>query len=223
MKIPANLIASAVSNHEKTKQVVSLLAPKKEEAKTRAQEMRGELDRAKQIGGRVRFVRSMHYAPGFFPTPPALVSRLIEEANLSPGLSCLEPEAGTGNIARAIVAAGCSCRCIELVTAMAETLRAEGFKVDNQDFLTVEPSELFDRVLMNPPFEKRQDEAHVKHAHRFLVTGGKLVAIVSSMTGIRLTEWAEANGGFVEMLPQGSFKNSERSTGVSVSLVVAYK
>src|SRR3546814_1183198 len=37
-----------------------------------------------------------------------------------------------------------------------------------------------DAVVMNPPFEKGQDVAHVLHAWRSLKTGGTLVAIMGA-------------------------------------------
>ena len=40
------------------------------------------------------------------------------------------------------------------------------------------PSDLFDRILMNPPFSDGRWQAHLQHAAKFLATGGRLVAIL---------------------------------------------
>jgi hypothetical protein len=38
--------------------------------------------------------------PGFFPPPPKVIELMLAEAELRPGMTVLEPEAGIGSIAR---------------------------------------------------------------------------------------------------------------------------
>src|SRR3546814_3629081 len=59
--------------------------------------------------------------------------------------------------------------------------------VDQMDFMETgglnrlnSPVFSVDAVVMNPPFEKGQDVAHVLHAWRSLKTGGTLVAIMGA-------------------------------------------
>lgn len=226
-------IAAAIANREKRLAQVAALRPLRVEAQEKAREMGGQIDRAKRAGQGARFTRSMQSVPGFFPTPAPLVARMIEEAEFETGvqLRILEPECGKGNIAIAVQALGHAVYCVEKIQALADYSRKLGLAVQCADFLTLTLRDFslaegvggFDRVLMNPPFENRQDEKHLKHAYSFLKDGGKLVAIVSSTTGQRLEEWAESLGGFVEDLPAQSFRYAERPTLVNVSLVVIYK
>lgn len=212
------ITAAAIANRAKRIAQIQALQPVKKAAAARASELREELSRVKKAGEHGRFVRAQHWAPGFFPTPRPVVVRMIEAAELAPGMLCLEPSAGTGNIARAILAAGVAVAdldCVEFVQAMATKLFLEGFSTRPGDFLALEPWRLFDRVLMNPPFEKRQDEAHIRHACTFLKPGGRLVAVCASPTGDRLASIAD-----VQPLPDDAFRQSERPTGVRTSLVV---
>jgi protein-L-isoaspartate O-methyltransferase len=210
---------TAVRNHALSVSTVDLLSPMRQQARAKAEGLKEAMKRAKETGGRVRFVRSMHWAPGFFPTPPALVARMMEAASIEPGMSCLEPEAGTANIVREIVTAGGKVQCVEVVPAMANKLAADGFDVECMDFLTMEPEQRFDRVLMNPPFENRQDEAHIRHAYRFLKPGGRLVAICTVTTAARMAAWVNGLGGLIETLPADAFRTSERPTGVQTSMI----
>ncbi|MFJ7280500.1 hypothetical protein [Kitasatospora sp. NPDC098663] len=92
------------------------------------------------------------------------------------------------------------------------------------DFLTVPVEPRFDRVLMNPPFTRGADMAHVVHALRFLKPNGLLVSVMSrtvteqtdSTTAFR--KLVEQRGGLVEALPARAFAQS--GTTVDTVLVV---
>ena len=80
--------------------------------------------------------------------------------------------------------------------------------------------------MMNPPFERYQDVAHVKHAYSFLSPGGKLVAL-TGMGGSakKLEPWLDEVGGWTELIDPGAFntKDAFRRTGVSCQMVVVEK
>lgn len=161
----------------------------------------------------------------FFPTPPAVLERLMELANIRPGMSILEPSAGRGDIAVTCVDAGATVDCIELMEAnVGVLLELDQFRsVRHADFLTLQPEPIYDRVVMNPPFGRQADIRHVKHALAFLMPGGSLTAVMSagvSFRDNRLTrefrDLVEARGGFIEDLPAGSFK----SAGTMVNTVI---
>lgn len=183
----------------------------------------------KDMEEKIRFANIL----GFFPTPPDVIQKMIDAADLTPGMLCLEPSAGKGDIAEALRTAGCEVELIELNRSLVDILDAKGFDdVDNTDFLfvTFGDEEPYDRVILNPPFENRQDAAHVQHAFDFLRPGGRLVAIVSNGTlsasekkCVEFREWLEANNATIEELPKGSFKDAFNPTGVSVSMVVIDK
>lgn len=159
---------------------------------------------------------------GYFPTPAPIVQRLIELADLKPGMTVLEPSAGRGAIAGPIAALGCHVDCIELQRDNALAISDAGIGRDLAvaDFLTVEPSPDYDRVVMNPPFARQQDIAHVLHARRFLRSGGLLVAVMSAGVMFRkgrAEQFRHLVGSFEE-LPDGAFKES--GTGVRTVIAV---
>jgi protein-L-isoaspartate O-methyltransferase len=78
----------------------------------------------------------------------------------------------------------------------------------------------FDRILMNPPFERGDDIKHIQHAVTFLKPGGRLVAICANgpRQNATLKPQAEDSGGIYEPLPEGTFK--EQGTGVNTALLI---
>ncbi len=168
--------------------------------------------------------------PGYFPTPGALAERVVDEAHIQPGMSVLEPSAGKGDIAdrAAQVADKGAVSVIEPVGDLRTILEAKGHNVIGRDFL--EHDGKYDRIVMNPPFEDRQDVAHVRHAYDLLNPGGRVVAIMSEgpffgsdKTATEFRDWLDSVGGISEQLPEGSFKDSDRSTGVNTRLVIIDK
>ena len=225
----ADLIAAAISNRQKRLEQVTALRPLAKESRQRAESLRTAENAVKDTGRRAEFVRSMHHVPGFFPTPPAVVDKMIEAAGVAgcPSLRILEPSCGKGNIAHPLTRLGHMVYCVEVVPALAEYCRKDGLHVQCADFLGLTLHDFsfaegvggFDHVLMNPPFECRQDENHIRHAFGFLRPGGQLVAVCSSTTALRLADWVYGRGRIEPLLP-GAFKSSERPTGVNVSLVI---
>lgn len=101
-------------------------------------------------------------APQLFPTPPALAARMVDLAEIEPGHSVLEPEAGTAALVRAL-SERVDLRSIQLVAVeidrrLSATLAVRFAEVKTvcADFLDCEPEDLgtFDRILMNPPFAR---------------------------------------------------------------------
>lgn len=164
---------------------------------------------------------------GYFPTPAPVVARLIELADLKAGMTVLEPSAGRGAIAGPIAALGCHVDCIELLrdNALAISDANIGRDLAVGDFLTWDPHPVYDRVVMNPPFAKQQDIAHVTHALGFLKPGGLLVAVMANGVMFRQNKSTVAfrdliaeRGGELIALPEGSFLES--GTGVNTVIAV---
>jgi protein-L-isoaspartate O-methyltransferase len=158
-----------------------------------------------------------------FPTPPELAKRLVELADIQPGNRVLEPSAGTGNLLRAMPE-HCESVAIEIDPKLSSRLRAFDEAYPHlvsvwvgKDFLecTGEFLGMFDRIVMNPPFERGSDIKHIKHAMGFLRPGGKLVAICAA--GPRQRDELSTLGEWID-LPDGSFK--EQGTNVSTAIVV---
>lgn len=177
----------------------------------------------------VELMQKLRYVPGFFPTPRALVQRMIAEAGNVAGKTVLEPSAGKGNIADALREANANLLCVEYNGALVRLLREKRHECVEADFLECSgfPGHAgpdgFAFVLMNPPFERGADLKHIQHAFGFLKPGGKLVAIASSTAGAKLEDWAQERAGYVEQLPPGSFATSERPTGVNTCLIICQK
>jgi predicted RNA methylase len=170
----------------------------------------------------------------FFPTPVALAHRMVEMADITAGDRVLEPSCGNGAILRAIRAhiGVCDLVGVEINPAMASATFAVHAKSDIRcaDFLTCNGDlGKFDRVVMNPPFSRGQDIAHVRHAYGMLNDGGRLVAITAPGWTFRNDKKHTEFRSWVEKLPSfechdldsGTFKES--GTMVATKLVVMDK
>ena len=117
-----------------------------------------------------------------FYTPKDMADTLAFYGQVE-GKTVLEPSAGRGALVESCVRAGCrSIKCIDINPDCVEKLRRDGLHgVVCADFLHWQPPpQLFQRVVMNPPFSKKQDIAHVKKAITCLHADGVLAAIVQA-------------------------------------------
>ncbi|QDT40333.1 hypothetical protein Pan241w_03890 [Gimesia alba] len=169
---------------------------------------------------------------GFFPTPKTIISRMLELADIQPGDRILEPSAGKGDILDILRQhyPDTEVIAIELNGTLFDVLEAKGHNVNRGDFL--EHQGEYDRVLMNPPFEKSLDIEHVRHAFSLLAPHGTLVAIMSEGPFFRndsqateFRNWLNEVGGESEQLPEDAFNSSEafRKTGVRTRIVTITK
>ena len=174
--------------------------------------------------------------PGFYPTPDPLIDKMLDYAQVFE-FKCmhfLEPEAGIGDIADRIIGLdyGHRVSCIEIRPALCDVLAFKGHKVSCQDILETTIEIPFDRIIMNPPFEKNQDIKHIIHCYEnFLKPGGILVSVASNgamhnSTKLHKTfqKMVPLFGQFVK-LEGGEFKGKEafNQTGTSTILVVLRK
>lgn len=210
--------------------------PEKAEAAAAAWALiaRGNDDAPREDETLARKIEALQFAdiPGYFPTPAALVSRMIEAADLPDGARVLEPSAGSGAIADALRDAGHSVLCVEIWGTLADILERKGHRVIAGGFLDPETfgssDKDFDAVLMNPPFENGKDCDHVRFAYDLLRPGGVLVAIMGAGVTFRQNgkhaecrAFIEERGGEMVELPAGTFKES--GTGVSSVMVTLHK
>lgn len=161
----------------------------------------------------------------FFETPEALATELVELAQVKPGELVLEPSAGKGAIALALKRAGARVDVCEVEPSRFDYLRGLGFVGTNADFLELKPAPLYDRIVMNPPFDAGRDIDHVTHALGWLKPGGVLVAVMSA--GVEYREDARTEAfrklvasrvGTIRPLPPLSFASS--GTNVNTVRVV---
>jgi len=162
---------------------------------------------------------------GVFFTPPIIVKRLIELASIRPGMTVLEPSAGIGNISKEldkitqpVISVEVNQKYCDTLTRYFMTETSNGAtprRVICTDFLTLEPTPIYDGVVMNPPFAKQADIDHVCHALKFLKPNGKLASVMSASVLFRenrktveFRNLIANHSGFIEKLPEGSFKES---------------
>jgi len=166
---------------------------------------------------------------GYFPTPKNVVLQLIDLADIKPGQDVLEPSAGQGNITTELFHRGANVFACELLPENRTAILAEGMPkitlFPEPDFMKLDSNMTFDRVVMNPPFERQQDISHVTKAYTLLRPGGRLVSVMSA--GIKFREDRKARtfrelitstDGRIISLPEGSFKQS--GTGVNACVVI---
>jgi methylase of polypeptide subunit release factors len=166
--------------------------------------------------GTVVTLREKRQQAQYFPTPAAVVQRVIDLARIEPGMDVLEPSAGSGAIAAAAAGQGAVVDCIEQDPGYAAVLADAGVArtLTVADFLTVPADPRYDRVVMNPPFTRGTDMAHVEHALRFLKPDGLLVSVMfwtvaeHSRKTAAFRALVEARGSTVEVVPEGAFRES---------------
>jgi phospholipid N-methyltransferase len=166
---------------------------------------------------------------GFFPTPKDLVESMLDKAGIEEGMTVLEPSAGKGDIADAISELGFSTDVIEYQHRLKKILSLKGHTHIADDFLEFS-DKTYDRIVMNPPFEKYQDIEHVQHAYARLNNGGRLVAIMSASgfnnqdkKATAFRSWLDELGADYVKNSEGAFLSAFRSTGVSTYTVVIDK
>ena len=199
------------------------LSPEEEKVKQEAEREKAAREAAMKRGDFARM-----NIPSYFPTPKKIIDKMIDLANISDGETVLEPSAGAGHILDELRNTGANVSAIEFNGTLREYLDEQGHNVVGNDALAHQDQ--YDHVVMNPPFEKQADIDHVTHAfNNNLVDGGRLVAVMSSSAVNRDNAKARAfkelleTHGYYEELPAGSFKESDRQTGVNTVLVVLDK
>ena len=173
--------------------------------------------------------------PGFYPTPVSLGREVVDRAGIEEGMRVLEPSVGKGDLYE-VVCEGCPGARVDAVEwnqSLYSILEAKNIPlVHKGDFLDFNPGPVYDRIVMNPPFEAGQDIAHVRHAYDLLAPGGRLVAIMSEgaffhkdRQATEFQSWLSNSDGSSEKNEAGAFAGADafRQTGVNTRLVVVEK
>jgi hypothetical protein len=172
---------------------------------------------------------------GFFPTPRAIVERMLNVADIQPTHRVLEPSCGSGSILDCLRREypDVDITAIEQNRTLQGVLTAKGYGdiVRYEDFLEFRDGE-FTRVLMNPPFENCADIEHIRHAYDLLAPGGRVVAIASEhgffardQRSEDFRSWLDDLGAELEELPDDAFLGADafRQTGVKTRMIVIDK
>lgn len=158
----------------------------------------------------------------YFPTPPQLVKKALEKADVQPHHSWLEPSAGQGHIADELMKISTNGCLVELMDDNVDVLREKHYDVQHIDFLEFNGG-LYDRIVANPPFTNNQDIKHIQKMYEHLANDGVLVSYSSLSWKIGsqriqndFKNWLEAVGAEIELIEAGEF----RSSGTEVSTVL---
>lgn len=156
----------------------------------------------------------------FYRSPPPVVKDLLYDLYIRDGSRVLEPSAGEGDIARALLAKGWTVDAVEIESGRVEALgRIPGLNVLPGNFLRMVARPEYDAVVMNPPFYGTHWMGHVLHAFDFLAPGGVLRAVLpvtaevgQSKKHAKFRAWAKKNSRYGRLhfreLPPESFASS---------------
>lgn len=118
----------------------------------------------------------------FYGTPNLRCDKMVQFAELKPNHSILEPSGGRGAICQAInrVVKSPIIFSYELMDLNRTYLeKVPNVTVLGKDFLEHDESVKYDRIIMNPPFNKNQDITHLQKAYKCLLPKGIMVCIAS--------------------------------------------
>lgn len=164
----------------------------------------------------------------FFETPKSIANWLVTLAAVKPEHTILEPSAGQGAIIEAVLRQipEANVFAVELMDVNSHVLNQKGFKHRNADFLSLELSPIFDRIIANPPFAKNQDIDHIYKMYECTKPGGRVVSIASKHWQLSTNKketnfrnWLEERKAFVCDIPAGQFKESGTSIA-TVAIVI---
>lgn len=149
-----------------------------------------------------------------FYTPADVARDVVVIADVQ-DKTVLEPSAGHGSLATAIRdAEPLLLWCIDIDADAVAALKADRFCVNQGDFLDKYPAAAdgrYQRIVMNPPFTRKADAKHVRHAFtHWLADQGLLTSIVCDDGQDRpdLRAIDPATFQIVQRLPAGTFKES---------------
>lgn len=177
----------------------------------------------------------------FFPTPSALVGKMLARVDWKNIKTVLEPSAGKGDIVECIksYAKGgvvidgryysrdynLDIDCIEIDANLRYILTGKNFRVVHDDFLTYTTRKRYDLIIMNPPFSNG-DEHLLKALEMQEQNGGQIVCLLNAET-LRntytnrrkvLIQRLGKYGAQIEYI-KDAFKHAERKTDTMVAMV----
>lgn len=174
--------------------------------------------------------------PDFYPTPSNLIHKMLSHLDFRYIKSVLEPSAGKGDIVEAITNKfknnqssynknnNFDIDTIELDNNLQYILQGKKFRLVHDDFLSYDTFKKYDAIILNPPFS--QGDKHLLKAIEMQQQGGKIVCLLNADTlrnpysnsRKELVRQLEKYNAQVEHI-ENAFLDSERKTGVTVSLI----
>lgn len=168
----------------------------------------------------------------FFPTPPELAKRLIDDDLYYSVRTVLDPSAGKGDLLKAMNERFKSrynhktydCYAVEIDTDLRAILKDKNYRLIGSDFLNFKTYNQFDLIIMNPPFSC--GEKHLLKALEMQKNGGKIRCILNAET-IRnpytnerklLVQQLESYGAEIEYV-KNAFSHAEVKTDVEIAII----
>jgi len=173
----------------------------------------------------------------FYPTPSKVIDKMLFGIDFSTISTVLEPSAGKGDIAKAVMEKIQYIRqawyakkdyfdidVIEIDENLRHILKGNGWRIVHDDFLTFATHKVYDLIVMNPPFSS--GDKHLLKALDLQQNGGKIVCLLNAET-IRkpftntrkeLLRRLEDYNAEIEYI-NGAFADAERKTDVDVALI----
>jgi len=160
----------------------------------------------------------------FFATCETEADEMRKLSGYKPGMKIGETSAGHGDLVDPYPKEDVTV--YELFEDNIKILKEKGYNPREGDFLEVVPEELFDIILMNPPFTKGQDMKHILHSYKFLKPKGRMVSIASTSWGKGsqkaqkdFRRWLAEVGAEVTQIEAGAFKESGTSVATTMILI----
>jgi hypothetical protein len=129
----------------------------------------------------VQTIKELRDKYQFFETPYWIAKRMEELLEVRQCDRILEPSAWHGAIASIVDYGTCSLTCVELDPIKCNILRSklrDKTEIINIDFLEYKTDDLFDRIILNPPFSSNQSIKHILHSYDLLKEWWILVWLV---------------------------------------------
>ena len=154
-------------------------------------------------------------------TRQMVVDQMIGNIIIPDNSFILEPSAGSGNLAKGILAKNFTANidCIELNKEKRELLKKNGFNVIGSDFFGTIIEAKYDFVIAAPPFKNNIDLLHIERMYECLKPGGTIISLTFPawvMQNLphhkRFRKWLEDKEYTICMLKDFSFveKNEKR-------------
>lgn len=168
----------------------------------------------------------------FVPTPPTIADIMIRKAEIQPQDRILEPSAGQGSIIERIHKIFHYFNIVDAVEkhpVLCEILKSmQKTRLVGTDLMTYNPGQIYDKVLMNPPFNSGNPIKHTMHCFGLLKSGGTLVTIVPDYVLKTQNHFMDlAFSRFVDAevigLGKDAFLASDLPANIATSIVVLKK
>jgi len=127
----------------------------------------------------------------YYPTPSALIRKMLDKLDFKQISSILEPSAGSGHLVEAIIEkfkysrsyyyskeAVWDVDLVEINEELQMILKGKGHRVVADDFLTYNTYKSYDSIIANFPFS--DGEKHLMKALEMQENGGSIVCLINA-------------------------------------------